>query len=89
MNWNQAGNNVRDQLEEAGFESYIVGGAVRDKFIGKAVHDIDIATRASMIEIQSTFRRTVEVGVKHGTILVLIQGLPVQVNTIRIGLHLC
>jgi len=83
MNWNQAGNNVRDQLEEAGFESYIVGGAVRDKFIGKAVHDIDIATRASMIEIQSTFRRTVEVGVKHGTILVLIQGIPVQVSTFK------
>lgn len=83
MNWNQAGNKVLDQLEQAGFESYIVGGAVRDKFISKVADDVDIATRASIKEIQSIFRRTIEVGVQHGTILVLVSNFPVQVSTFK------
>lgn len=83
MNWKQAGKHVLEQLEEAGFESYIVGGAVRDKFISKVADDVDIATLASMKEIQSIFPRTIEVGIQHGTILVLIDRLPVQVSTFK------
>ncbi|WP_280768197.1 CCA tRNA nucleotidyltransferase [Salipaludibacillus daqingensis] len=83
MNWKQAGDKVLYQLDESGYESYIVGGAVRDNCIGKKVDDIDITTNASINEIQSIFPRTIEVGIQHGTVLVPVHGLPVQVSTFK------
>ncbi|PYZ94539.1 CCA tRNA nucleotidyltransferase [Salipaludibacillus keqinensis] len=83
MNWTEAGQKVLNQLEESGFDSYIVGGAVRDKLIGKVVMDVDICTKATVEEIQSVFLRTIEVGIQHGTVIVPIRGFPVQVSTFK------
>ena len=68
------------RLEEAGYEAYLVGGAVRDIFTGRAEGsgdpDIDIATDALPDEIKSVFSdmRTVDTGIKHGTVTVITDG---------------
>ena len=61
-------------LEGAGFETWTVGGAVRDAFRGRTSGDWDLATRATPAEVQALFRRTVPVGVAHGTVGVLDRG---------------
>ena len=58
-------------LETAGFETWCVGGAVRDALLGKAHLDWDLATSATPQQVKLLFRRTVPVGIEHGTIGVL------------------
>ncbi len=58
-------------LEEHGFETWAVGGAVRDTALGFSVEDWDFATQARPADVQRLFRRTVAVGADHGTIGVL------------------
>lgn len=62
---------IATTLEEAGFETWVVGGAIRDLLLGRSAGDWDLATRATPQEIMSTFRRTVPIGVDHGTVGVL------------------
>lgn len=61
-------------LEQAGFETWTVGGAVRDAFRGAESREWDLTTRATPAEVQALFRRTVPVGVAHGTVGVLDRG---------------
>ncbi|WEG74270.1 CCA tRNA nucleotidyltransferase [Vagococcus intermedius] len=70
-------------LEEAGFEAYFVGGSVRDILLGKAIHDVDIATSAYPEEVKSIFPRTVDVGIEHGTVLVLHEEDQYEITTFR------
>jgi len=62
---------IARRLEEAGFETWCVGGAVRDNLLGEPNADFDLATAATPDEIIGLFRRTVPVGVEHGTVAVL------------------
>ena len=55
-------------LEEAGFETWIVGGAIRDILLGRPADDWDFATRAHPKQIMAAFPRTVPIGVDHGTV---------------------
>ena len=57
--------NVLQQIEEAGYEAYFVGGSVRDTLLGKPIHDVDIATSAYPAEIKQIFKRTVDTGIEH------------------------
>ncbi len=77
---------VLDRLEEAGFEAYLVGGCVRDFLRGTAPHDYDVTTSALPEEMKRVFSgwRTVETGLRHGTLTVLSSGLPVEVTTYRV-----
>lgn len=71
-------------LEEAGYETWAVGGAVRDALLGRPSADWDLATRATPKQVQRTFRRTVPIGVEHGTVGVLARdGLMYEVTTFR------
>jgi tRNA nucleotidyltransferase (CCA-adding enzyme) len=71
-------------LEEAGFETWIVGGAIRDIMLGRPAGDWDFATRARPKEIMDTFLRTVPIGVDHGTVGVLASdGTLYEVTTFR------
>lgn len=71
-------------LEEAGYETWAVGGAVRDALLGRPSADWDIATRATPKQVRRTFRRTVPIGVEHGTVGVLARdGLMYEVTTFR------
>ncbi|WP_062104824.1 CCA tRNA nucleotidyltransferase [Bacillus niameyensis] len=71
------------KIEEAGFEAYFVGGAVRDFLLGREIHDIDIATSATPKELKAIFSTTVDVGIEHGTILVIENGQGYEVTTFR------
>lgn len=70
-------------LQNAGFEAYMVGGAVRDFLLGKTPHDIDVASSASPQQVKSLFKRTVDTGIEHGTVLVLVDGEGIEVTTFR------
>ncbi|HAW90495.1 MAG TPA: hypothetical protein DCX61_07520, partial [Gemmatimonadetes bacterium] len=71
-------------LEEAGFETWMVGGAIRDTLLGRPADDWDFATIARPKQIMSAFRRTVPIGVDHGTVGVLApDGTLYEVTTFR------
>lgn len=59
-------------LENAGFEAYIVGGCVRDEILGRDPEDWDITTIAKPDEIKRIFSHTVDTGIEHGTVTVLV-----------------
>ena len=71
-------------LNSAGHEAYIVGGCVRDAILGRTPGDWDITTSAMPEEVKALFRRTVDTGIKHGTVTVLIGGEGYEVTTYRI-----
>ena len=77
---------VMGELERAGYRADIVGGSVRDYLLGKAPSDYDITTSATPEEIKEVFkdRRTVDTGIQHGTVTVLVEGEPYEVTTYRI-----
>ncbi|MHA6259659.1 CCA tRNA nucleotidyltransferase [Sporosarcina sp. CAU 1771] len=77
------GFEVLCELENAGYEAVFVGGAVRDRLLHKAAKDIDIATSAEPTEVKAVFSNTVDVGLAHGTILVVYKGHPIEVTTYR------
>ena len=62
---------IAQQLESAGYETWCVGGAIRDNLLGVANHDFDLTTAAPPTEVRRLFKRTVPVGIEHGTIAVL------------------
>lgn len=70
-------------LEQAGHEAYMVGGAVRDYLLGKIPHDIDVTTSAAPHEVKRHFSKTVDTGIQHGTVLVLLSGEGIEVTTFR------
>ncbi len=63
---------IIDTLEAAGYEAYAVGGCVRDCILGRVPDDWDITTKAKPAEVKKLFKRTVDTGLKHGTVTVLI-----------------
>lgn len=79
----QAAIRVIEKIEKAGFEAVIVGGAVRDYLLEKEVNDVDVATSAMPEEVKKIFHSTVDVGIAHGTVLVLDEGQPIEVTTYR------
>lgn len=79
----QAAFSIIETLESKGFEAVIVGGAVRDYLLGRNVHDVDVATSALPSEMKEIFEHTVDVGITHGTVLVLHTLAPVEVTTFR------
>lgn len=73
------------RLEDAGFETWAVGGAVRDALRGLATQDWDLATRARPDEVRRLFRRTVPIGLDHGTVGVFgVDGVLYEVTTFRL-----
>ena len=77
---------VMNKLSENGFRSYIVGGCVRDSVMGREPNDWDVTTDATPEQIKKVFSdfRTVDTGIKHGTILVVSGKYPVETTTFRI-----
>jgi len=76
--------NIARRLEEAGYETWCVGGAVRDNLLQLENHDFDLTTAATPDVVQQTFRRTVPIGIEHGTVAVLDgERQPHEVTTFR------
>ena len=74
---------VLEKIENAGFEAYFVGGAVRDHLLNREIADVDIASSATPEEIKGIFLNTVDVGIEHGTVLVLDNGSGYEITTFR------
>lgn len=77
---------IIDILQGAGFEAYCVGGAVRDSIMGYTPDDWDITTSATPDETRRLFKnyQTIDTGIKHGTLTVIIDRKPYEVTTFRI-----
>ncbi len=74
---------VLKEIEQAGYEAYFVGGSVRDAVLGQAINDIDIASSAFPAEIKEIFNKTIDVGIEHGTVLVLFGSDSYEITTFR------
>ncbi len=74
---------IVQNIEEAGFEAYFVGGSVRDTVLGLDIHDVDIASSAYPAEIKKIFKHTVDTGIEHGTVMVLDHGNGYEITTFR------
>ena len=74
------------RLKQAGFSAYVVGGCVRDSLLGLEPHDWDICTSAFPDQMQAVFHdlHTVETGLKHGTLTVIVDHVPYEVTTFRV-----
>ena len=70
-------------LQEARYEAYFVGGSVRDILLNKPIHDVDIATSAFPAEVKELFHRTIDVGIDHGTVMVVTKEETYEVTTFR------
>lgn len=73
-------------LRANGYHGYVVGGCVRDAYMGKQPHDYDMTTDAKPEEILRCFSayRTIETGIRHGTVTVLAEHEPFEITTFRI-----
>lgn len=72
-------------LEQNGFEAYIVGGCVRNFLLHRRIYDYDITTSALPYEIKYAFRnyKTIDTGISHGTVTVIISKKPLEITTFR------
>lgn len=77
-------NTIIQALQEHGYEAYAVGGCVRDSLLGREPGDWDITTSASPEETKKLFARTVDTGIEHGTVTVLLGKEGFEVTTYRI-----
>lgn len=75
---------VLDVLHGNGEEAYIVGGCVRDSIMGKEPKDWDVTTSATPMQVKGYFARTIDTGIKHGTVTVMMEGEPIEVTTFRV-----
>ena len=71
-------------LEDHGYEAFVVGGCVRDSLLGRNPNDWDITTSALPLQVKALFRRTIDTGLKHGTVTVLMDGEPFEITTYRV-----
>ena len=85
MNWEPRALAVLNALEDAGYQTVLVGGCVRDSLLGIPPHDYDAATSALPEQIKDSCARfpCLDIGLKHGTITVLSDGIPVETTTFR------
>jgi len=75
---------IAKKLEDSGYETWCVGGAIRDNLLGLENHDFDLTTAAPPDQVRRLFKRTVPVGIEHGTVAVLDQrNTPHEVTTFR------
>ncbi len=75
---------IIDTIMEAGYEAYAVGGCIRDSILLREPSDWDITTSASPYQVKELFRRTLDTGIKHGTVTVMLDKEGFEVTTYRI-----
>ena len=71
-------------LNENGHEAYVVGGCVRDSILGRCPNDWDITTSASPYQVKELFPRTIDTGLQHGTVTVMMDKEGYEVTTYRV-----
>ena len=79
-------HSALNRLTAAGYEAYAVGGCVRDALMGRTPGDYDVTTSALPQETAAVFsgERVIETGLQHGTVTVLLEGMPLEITTFRV-----
>ncbi|MDE7224685.1 MAG: CCA tRNA nucleotidyltransferase, partial [Acetatifactor sp.] len=75
---------IIDRITEAGYEAYAVGGCIRDSIMGREPNDWDITTSARPEQVKALFQRTIDTGIAHGTVTVMLEKEGFEVTTYRI-----
>lgn len=75
---------IIDTLQQAGHEAYAVGGCIRDSILGRQPEDWDITTSAKPDEVKRLFPKTIDTGIQHGTVTVLVEREGFEVTTYRV-----
>lgn len=75
---------ILDSLMKKGYEAYAVGGCVRDSILGRIPGDWDITTSARPDEVKDIFYHTIDTGIEHGTVTVMLEKEGFEVTTYRI-----
>ena len=75
---------IIETIMNAGFEAYVVGGCVRDSILGRSPEDWDITTSAKPEQVKELFLRTIDTGIAHGTVTVMLDKEGFEVTTYRI-----
>lgn len=75
---------IIETIENAGYEAYAVGGCVRDSLLGRTPDDWDITTSAKPEQVKELFKRTIDTGIQHGTVTVMMHHVGYEVTTYRI-----
>jgi poly(A) polymerase len=74
---------VMHRLENKGFEAFLVGGCVRDRILHRQSKDFDVTTDATPDQVRAIFTHTIPVGAKFGVVVVVMDGVQVEVATYR------
>lgn len=77
-------HQIIDTIQDAGYEAYAVGGCVRDSILGRKPQDWDITTSAKPEQVKALFRRTIDTGIQHGTVTVMLGNEGFEVTTYRV-----
>lgn len=77
-------NRIIHTLSEHGYEAYAVGGCVRDMMLGRKPQDWDITTSAQPKQVKELFSHTIDTGIQHGTVTVMLNHVGYEVTTYRI-----
>lgn len=75
---------VLNTLRNSSFNAYVVGGFLRDAIMGRVPMDFDVASSAKPEEVMALFEKTLDIGIKHGTITVIYNNCKIEVTTFRI-----
>ncbi len=75
---------IINTIQAAGYEAYIVGGCVRDFLLGRNPEDWDITTSATPYQVKELFERTIDTGIQHGTVTVMLKKEGFEVTTYRV-----
>ena len=77
---------ILDKMKESGYSAHVVGGSVRDSLIGRPLDDFDITTNATPDQTKAVFEdyKTVDTGIKHGTVTLVLDGIPYEITTYRV-----
>lgn len=75
---------IIEELGNNGFEAFAVGGCVRDTILGRNPQDWDVTTSASPMDVKRIFKRTIDTGIQHGTVTVMLDKEGFEVTTYRI-----
>jgi len=84
MNRIAIGKKVLRTLTKNRYQGYLVGGCVRDLLLQREIDDVDIATDALPEQVIRLFSKVIPTGIKHGTVTVIMEGIPFEITTFRV-----
>ena len=84
MNIPEPARKIIDRLNEHGYEAYVVGGCVRDMILKREPGDWDITTSARPEQVKALFTRTLDTGIQHGTVTIMVGKEGYEVTTFRV-----